>query len=533
VSFEFGTGENYDIVDSLLRHEGADLSKGRDKAVRESTRKLEAMLHELTGECDAAQVGQLWTAARNVLAILDDASDGTAHAQVQQASWGAVGNAVEKIAEARAYAPDVADHPRLDEITALVDRLSANPYPEPSSGLDDDDLLGWGNWDVRVYAASALIDLCRRFGDRDPSLIDRLEGLAFDPVPTVRLQIAQSLNALWDVARPKMWELATRIGREEPHLGVLGFFVGGPLRRISEPEPERAEAIADEILKRLPRKNGEKTERAREPAAEPIAGLAARLWIGRGRSAARGWIDEWMFDLVSGEPYLWPLISTIRTGLFETYVRPDDETSVGIQLRSKELADQLAQIASELMRESLNQVQSEDATLEDRARAETRYQVAATLLDHVSNQLYFGSGVFRHGGSNPGEDIPGLIDGKAKKAFLDAYSDTLDVIGHSGTAHTLHHLVELYEYLADAAPEMVFDRVAELLVGPAQREWYQFESLGSDALVRLVRRYLADHREVFENTARRGRLVAVLELFSGAGWPEALKLLYELPDLLR
>jgi hypothetical protein len=532
VSFQVGFGENDNIVDSMLANEGADLSKGPDKAVRDPTRELEELLRDRTGECDAPQVGQLWNAARKVLAILNDTPDGTAHTEVQRASWGAVGNAVEKIVDAKAYSPDLPHHPGLDEIIALVDRLAASPYPEPRSDQDDDS-LAWGNWDVRVYAASALMDLCRQFGDRDPSLIDRLNALAFDAVPTVRLQIAQSVNTLWDVARPKMWELATRIGRDEPHLGVLGFFVGGPLRRISEPQPERAEAIADEILKRLQSRNDEKTERAREPAAEAIAGLAARLWVGRGRPAARRWIDDWVSDLIHGEPYLWALISTIRMGLFEKYVHPDDETSAGIQRRSKELADQVARTASELMRENLAEVQREDATPEERTGAEARYKVAARLLDHVSNQLYFGSGVFRHGRNDTEEDVPGLVDTKTKKAFLEDYSDTLDVIGQSGTAHTLHHLVELYGYLADASPEPVFDRVAELLVGPARREEYHFESLGSKALVRLIRRYLADHREVFQDSARRGRLVAVLELFSGAGWPEALKLLYELPDLLR
>jgi hypothetical protein len=38
---------------------------------------------------------------------------------------------------------------------------------------------------------------------------------------------------------------------------------------------------------------------------------------------------------------------------------------------------------------------------------------------------------------------------------------------------------------------------------------------------------------IFEDAARRQTLVAVLELFSSAGWPEALKVLFELPDLLR
>jgi hypothetical protein len=52
-------------------------------------------------------------------------------------------------------------------------------------------------------------------------------------------------------------------------------------------------------------------------------------------------------------------------------------------------------------------------------------------------------------------------------------------------------------------------------------------------LVKLVRRYLADHRDIFEDIDRRAKLIDVLELFSAAGWPEALKLLFELPDLLR
>jgi hypothetical protein len=52
-------------------------------------------------------------------------------------------------------------------------------------------------------------------------------------------------------------------------------------------------------------------------------------------------------------------------------------------------------------------------------------------------------------------------------------------------------------------------------------------------MVELVRLYLADHRQIFDAAARRRTLVAILELFSSAGWPEALKLLFELPDLLR
>lgn len=104
---------------------------------------------------------------------------------------------------------------------------------------------------------------------------------------------------------------------------------------------------------------------------------------------------------------------------------------------------------------------------------------------------------------------------------------------NGGDPAATHHLIELYEFIADGDPPAVFDQIAALLVGPAAREGYHFESLALDVVVRIVRRYLADHRDLFENPARRTALIAVLQLFSDAGWPEALKLLYELPDLMR
>lgn len=533
VSFQFDFEGNDDIADSLLTDEGADLTKGPDKAVRDPTRELEALLKECEGDCDAVQIARIWNAARHLIAIVDDGAHGTAHVEVQRAGWGAVANAANKISRSKAYSPDLPEHPGLHEIAALLDRLAVSPFPHVRPDRGDDGFLAWGNWDVRVGAASALMDLCRRFGERAPMLFDRLDALALDPVPAVRLQIAQSLNALWEVARPKMWSLAEKIGREEQHRGVLGHFISGPLARIAEPEPERVEAIVAEILIRLPRREVDKTDRARDPAAEAIAGLAARLWIGRGRPAAHGWIADWMSDLAEHEPFLWPLISTTRRGLFETYIDPDVATSADIQGRCKEIAGRVTLAASALMSTSMAELQSESAPPEERALAEARYRAAAKLLDHVSNQLYFGSGAFRRGGNSGEEKVIGLKDVVAKKAFLYGYSDMLDVIGQAGSARTLHHLVELYGYLADADPGPVFDRVADLLLGPARTEGYHFESLGLAELVRLIRRYLADHREVFEDASRRTRLVAALELFSSAGWPEALKLLYELPDLLR
>jgi hypothetical protein len=144
-------------------------------------------------------------------------------------------------------------------------------------------------------------------------------------------------------------------------------------------------------------------------------------------------------------------------------------------------------------------------------------------------ELYFGSGA----NANDLQPALGLPDHAAMKRFLTDYAGVLDLLAYSGNPATIHHLIELYEYLIPADPAAVFDIVHAVLLGPAAREGYHDESLANSVVVRMTRRYIADHRSIFDDPARRARLVSILGLFSDVGWPDALKLMYELPDLLR
>jgi len=150
----------------------------------------------------------------------------------------------------------------------------------------------------------------------------------------------------------------------------------------------------------------------------------------------------------------------------------------------------------------------------ERQAMEALYISAERLLDQSCSQLYFGSGAFRPSNNKDG---PGLLDVSGKQRFLADTRTILDQMGQNGSARTIHHLIDIYAYLADAAPDVSFDHIAAILIGPAIEENYQFEALGADALVALVRRYLADYRAVFEDQKRRARLVAVLETFSSTG----------------
>lgn len=109
----------------------------------------------------------------------------------------------------------------------------------------------------------------------------------------------------------------------------------------------------------------------------------------------------------------------------------------------------------------------------------------------------------------------------------------LALLAASHEPSTHHHLVELYEFLIPGDAAGVFDALHALLTGPATREGYHYESLAAPVIVRMVTRYIADHRSIFEDDTRRAALVEVLRLFSDVGWSDALRLLYDLPELLR
>ncbi|RUT96493.1 hypothetical protein EOD23_30440, partial [Mesorhizobium sp. USDA-HM6] len=92
--------------------------------------------------------------------------------------------------------------------------------------------------------------------------------------------------------------------------------------------------------------------------------------------------------------------------------------------------------------------------------------------------------------------------------------------------------LQLTERLVDVDAAAAFDLTASLLQA-GRRSGYQSESLGVDLLVRMIGVFLADHKEIFEDPARRAALVDCLETFLEAGWPAARRLLYRLPELIQ
>lgn len=402
-------------------------------------------------------------------------------------------------------------------------RLAAHRYPEATTEQEAqfERTPMWSSPAPRIDAARTVMQFCRRQPSPPPTVLRVVEDLIRDPHPAVRMAVVRNLVALWKSDQALMWRLAEVVTDAETNLSVMEAFLTDVLGRVRSADPERVERLVLTVRDRLAQ--DVRTDRPGSKLREGIGSLVGLLWIVNARPQAKDLISEWCTDPIGHSVELDGVLSIVREALiwgFKSGVPSDDV----IRLRAHEVVSLLVDAAAREL-ESYYRA-SDDA----RAGLAEHALTAAMLLDRACNEMYFASGAFR--GSDQEEDR-GLRTLGQKQAFLVETEPTLRRIGDVGTPRTVHHLLELIEFLAPADPARAFDLIAHALLEGGRRQGYQFESLGVGVFVRMVGLYLADHRELFVDELRRRRLIECLDVFIEAGWPAARRLLYQLPELLR
>lgn len=519
-------GSSRGITRSLLAGEGVDVDEGINAQMLALSEALYEKVQATPSASEGAAFAELWAAAVETLAFWD-ANAAALDAKVEQPVWGHISNAVERIAGAAAYAPGVDGMPLMEELLAVLRRLWASRFPETKESGDENSSLSWGNWEVRVYAADAYVSLADRFGEAHGEIVEMFDSILADPVPQVRLQAAQSLQVLSRIALPKMWELAERIARDEPHTGVLSSFLHYVIPRFTWHDVEKCKSIIEIVRAR--RETIERDDKpGRDKVAEQLGGVTAQLWCWQEETAALDWLTAWAADPSAHREYFTSFLSILRGAFFTRYAS-DEKRDVGLSDRSQQAAMIILEACSAAAAASHAAVTQGQVEGDARDTAVATYRAAESIIGHLMNQLYFGSGAY----ADNREAALGLMSAETMRQFLDDYRPMLALLAASHEPSTHHHLVELYEFLIPGDPAGVFDALHALLTGSAAREGYHHENLAAPVIVRMVTRYIADHRSIFEDDTRRAALVEILRLFSDVGWSDALRLLYDLPDLLR
>ena len=113
-----------------MRRDGVDVDAGPNKAILDASNALDAKYKASPSGSEASVLAALWSDAVALTALMD-ANPGL-HEQVDRSAWGHIANAVERVASSPNYRPGADGLPDLDTMFALLARLSASKYPEPS-----------------------------------------------------------------------------------------------------------------------------------------------------------------------------------------------------------------------------------------------------------------------------------------------------------------------------------------------------------------------------------------------------------------
>lgn len=399
--------------------------------------------------------------------------------------------------------------------TEIEDLLKSMNQALAGLSTPDEDMLKR----ARENTAGAIMNIVRSAPEVAARLVDDIRTFAVDKSPDVRDEIAMRIGYLYNADKTLLWDLADGFANKETNARVLVQLLNF-LIRASNDEPERIAALTQRILQRG---NIEKCE-GRDIFHEGIGTLVFHLWTRHGQTAARETIDRWLADRITFKAELRHGASSIRGGLVVGYDNDDaldQETRNRCQKLAFEVIDRSARGLEEY-------IALDRADQTDTSNAEACDDAA--LLDRMSDQFFFAVGASE---VRKGEEPRALGDIDYRKRYLADNEKTFRRVGDVGTPKTIYYMLQLLDFLAPGDPTIVFDLTSHALLQGGKLHDYQSESLGADQFVKMIGRTIADHRELFDDPARRLALVEVLEAFVDAGWPAARRLLYRLPEALR
>lgn len=415
----------------------------------------------------------------------------------------------------------------LSSMIAIVIRLADIPAKPVSAETEKifESSSSWGSPNVFVETAEAVMNLCRVNEKVVESLRPTMEMLIVAPDPAARQQFAIRLTALWNSARTFMWTLADQVALRETNRGVLKFFANYFLGRTIHADPERVEGLAFTLYER----DFNREEEPTKSLNKEIGSIFALLWITHGRDKPWRILQTWIADPHTFEAELSQAIAISRGTLVLKYQKKTAEDSE-ITQRSHKFCSLAVNTMAYGLERYLDEVQQRTARQQSLTDTEKEHgTLYANILDHLCDEIYYGMGAFQ---SSEGDASPLKTD-EAKRDFLSDMKPMLTRIADVGTPATIHHLIELLDYLVPADPIEVFNLIAHALLNAGRLHGYQFESMGADRFVEIVGHYLADYRDLFSDKQHQQKLTACLDIFLEAGWPAARRLLYRLPELLQ
>jgi hypothetical protein len=252
------------------------------------------------------------------------------------------------------------------------------------------------------------------------------------------------------------------------------------------------------------------TKLSNEDRAEVIVKLLIIMAAEYGAPYAHDTVQSWL-----SRPLANPRRAEWVPALLRRFLNPEDTNSSVSQQRTFALLKlPLAAVGEAWTEENA-------AVAPDTERATNAVKVANSVVQNI----YYASGATNS--DEPQEEQATLM----QKAFAEHAFPLLE--GYSVVHHpsVTHHIIQTLDHISIHAPERALLAAVRAAGGDVH---YAREPLALSAVLQLIQRYLADHRELIVSSPRCMTAVrTLLETFVRQGWDEAIQFAERLEDMFR
>ena len=397
------------------------------------------------------------------------------------------------------------------------------PIPNPHF---DGRFNSWGYSPYpRHGAAQGLLRLA--FHQPDEEILDTIEALADDPVPSVRMVTAMELINVYAVVPQRFWHIMDKRAAQERN-GIVQQRLYFTLTRVAARKKENEDKTTRLMAKLL--KHTQLPLRNQGPS-DPFIDLLMWLVIARENAWALETIENTFFK----DPIRFA--STLNRAVSQAmraYVVPKNfETLNGPEQAKRAIlwvSSAITVVSDEIAK--LYNPSSECCTEKEKEKLRETY----TIIQTVIRCLYFAVGRKTDASEKQTEKISSGL----RCEFYKAVKPLMDQIITSAEdyekgimlAKTAHYFMQVLTSFLSCDPKGVL-HLATRVVQSSEPFGYNLDSIAVRDVVEFVEIVLADHRDEVRDGESLEDLLNLLDMFAKTGWTDALKLVWRLDEVFR
>ena len=378
----------------------------------------------------------------------------------------------------------------------------------------------------RHEAARGLLRLA--FHQPDPEILDAIERLANDPVPSVRMVTAMQLFLVYVKAQERFWHIMDRRAVDEPNHIVQEYLYFTLTRVVAREKDNEAKTIRvmAKLLDHTP------SPSAKQNLSDPFVDLL--MWLAIERE------NSWALKIIKDRFFKYPsqfanLLTRAVSQIMKSYVAPKYlETPDGYKRAKRGIGwlEKVIDVVSDEI-EELYKIFNKRKTEEVEKKLRDLY----TVIDQIITRLYYE---VAHGKKQSRQSNKEIPDRLRSRFYIEIKPLMEQVITFSQNpesgmmfAPTAHHFMQVLTNFLSCNPKEVLHLAAEV-VKSSERFGYNLDSIAVHEVVEFVEIVLADYRhEVRYDESCMEDLLNLLDMFAKTGWTDALKLVWRLDEVFR